>query len=112
MHIHLKISLCSEDGPRFFGSGVYQLLLGIRRTGSLRAATMEMGMAYSKAFRIMKTAEEQFGFPLTRRKTGGAGGGGSELTPKAEDLVERYEALMRECKELSGTLYEKYFSDF
>ncbi len=112
MYLHLKISLCDEEKTRFFGHGVYVLLLGIRKTGSLRAAALEMGMAYSKAFRILKNAEEHFGFPLTCRKSGGAGGGGSALTEQAEDLLVRYEALMADCKQLSEQLFAKHFSGF
>ncbi len=112
MELQLKISLCDEQGQRFFGRGVYQLLRGIRETGSLRAAAMDMGMAYSKAYRIMKRAEEGFGFSLTRRKSGGIGGGGSALTPKAEELVRRYEALSADCAQISDTLFQKYFGDF
>ncbi len=112
MHLRLKISLCDDQGERFFGPGVYALLLGIRGRGSLRGAAADMGMAYSKAFRILKRAENCFGFPLTMRQSGGVGGGGSVLTEKAEDLLVRYEALMADCKALSGTLLEKHFGDF
>ncbi len=112
MELKIKISLHAADGTRFFGYGIYMLLLGIRESGSLRSAAAEMGMAYSKAFRIFKTAEEHFGFPLTRRKNGGAGGGGSELTPRAEELVERYRLLLEERDELAAKMYDKYFADY
>ncbi len=112
MRVKLKVSLCAEDGTRFFGYGVYQLLLGIRETGSLRAAAAEMDMAYSKAFRILKTAEEYFGFALTERKSGGIGGGGSVLTEKADALLVRYQALILERDALEGQLLERYYGDF
>ena len=34
-----------------------------------------MGLAYSKAFRMIKNAEEALGFSLTNRTTGGRSGG-------------------------------------
>ena len=40
-------------------------------TGSLRAAAMSMGMAYTKALAIMRRAEKNLGFPLTARRIGG-----------------------------------------
>ncbi len=112
MELQLKLSFCDDTGERFFGRGVYQLLRGIQRTGSLRAAAMDMGMAYSKAYRIMKRAEEAFGFPLTRRESGGIGGGGSELTPQAQELTDRYERLSTACNDMAQTLFHQLFRDF
>ena len=43
---------------------------------------MSMGMAYTKALAIMRRAEKNLGFPLTARRIGGKGGGGS--VPDAE----------------------------
>ena len=40
-----------------------------------------MGMAYTKASRMVKTAEASFGFPLTERTIGGVGGGAPEQRP-------------------------------
>ena len=45
-----------------------------------------MGMAYTKALAIMRRAEKNLGFPLTARRIGGKGGGGSVLTPKAKEF--------------------------
>ena len=37
-----------------FGRGIASLCIGVRDTGSLNAAAKSMGMAYSKAWRIIK----------------------------------------------------------
>lgn len=112
MKVTLRICLCDEAGGRFFGEGPYRLLKGIQEKGSLRAAAMEMGMAYSKAFGILRSAEERLGLPLTQRKIGGVGGGGSVLTPGAEDLMIRYEAYKAACREAAKNLYYRHFSTF
>ncbi len=112
MQVQLRICLCDEEGDRFFGEGPYRLLKGIQDKGSLRAAAMEMGMAYSKAFGILHSAEERLGLPLTQRKIGGTGGGGSVLTPGAEDLMTRYEAYKVACREAAESLYYRYFATF
>ena len=73
-----------------FGPGVAELLERVDRLHSLRKATIEMEMAYSKAWRVMKIAEENLGFPLLKSVTGGKGGGGAELTPDAKSFLAAY----------------------
>lgn len=112
MKATVRICLCDDTGLRFFGEGPYRLLLGVERLGSLRAAAQEMNMAYTKASALMKHAEQVLGFPLTRRKIGGNGGGGSVLTPGAKELMERYERYCAACREQAERLYQECFSSF
>ena len=53
-----------------FGPGVAQLLHRVERLHSLRAAAMEMEMAYSKAWTVMKNSENALGFKLLAFTTG------------------------------------------
>ena len=72
-----------QNGQRFFGPGVAELLERVREHRSLRAAAASMEMAYSKAWRIIHEAEEGFGFRLLDSTIGGRhGGGASELLSK------------------------------
>lgn len=68
----IRVFLCDDDHLRFFGEGPCRLLHLIEETGSLRAAAMSMGMAYTKALAIMRRAEKNLGFsahgPPDRRK--------------------------------------------
>lgn len=72
-----------------FGSGVAQLCRGVERTGSLNKAAKEMGMAYSKAWRIVKHTEEAFGVQLLDRN----GAHGSTLTPAGRMVLAAYDEL-------------------
>ena len=99
-----------EDGVKFFGEGPCRLLHGIDRTGSLRAAAMEMDMSYSKATAILNRAEKALKFPLTEKKIGGKGGGGSQLTPKAREFLKRYEKYREACYEANSRIYHEIFS--
>ena len=72
----IRTYLCNDENHRFFGEGPRQLLHAIDETGSLRSAALSMNMAYTKALRIIRSAEATLGFPLTVRTTGGKGGGG------------------------------------
>lgn len=99
-----------ENGEKFFGEGPCRLLHGIERTGSLRAASMEMNMSYSKAITLMNRAEKALKFPLTEKKIGGKGGGGSHLTPEAKEFLKRYEKYREACYEANNRIYHEIFS--
>ena len=76
-----KITLTDDNGIKFFGEGPCRLLRCVEKTGSLRAAAMEMEMAYSKASKLLKQAETNLGFSLTTRSAGGKDGGGNGDNP-------------------------------
>ena len=100
-----KIIFTDDDGNKFFGEGPMQLLRAIERTGSLRAAAMEMEMAYSKANKLLKQAEANLGFPLTQRSTGGKDGGGSVLTSQGKRWLQQYIAYRNACLRENQRLY-------
>ncbi len=83
-----------RDG-KCFGPGIAELLRRVDATHSLRAASLGMGMAYSKAWRIMKETEAQLGFRLLHSTTGGHNGGGAELTAEGRAMLEKYEVFLR-----------------
>lgn len=104
-----KITLTDDNGIKFFGEGPYRLLCCVEKTGSLRAAAKQMEMAYSKACKILKQAENALGFLLTTRSVGGKDGGGSILTPEGKQLLLQYEAYRDACVQANLALYRQYF---
>ncbi|WP_395151497.1 winged helix-turn-helix domain-containing protein [uncultured Allofournierella sp.] len=112
MKPHIFLQLCDDQNQRFFGSGPYRLLLGVEELGSLRASAQRMGMAYSKALALIRTAEQELGFPLTCRTIGGKGGGGSTLTEGARELMMRYEAYVAACSQACDNLFQIHFGSF
>ena len=55
LHLKLTLRLYSDDDQRCFGPGIATLLERVVVHRSLRAAAASMGMAYSKAWRIIRT---------------------------------------------------------
>ena len=104
-----KIQLFDENGEKFFGEGPCHLLEKVEQTGSLRCAAASMEMAYSKALKLVKQAEEALGFPLTQRSVGGRDGGGSTLTPEGREFLHKYEAYRDACVQANRELYANYF---
>lgn len=83
----------------------------MERTGSLRQAAMNLGMAYTKALKILTHAEENLGHSLLDRAAGGRSGGGSHLTREGKELMDRYEDYRRACKEANEGIYREIFGD-
>lgn len=106
-----RIIFFDDNGEKFFGDGPVLLLHAVEETGSLRAAAMSMGMAYTKAFKILKHAETALGFALTSRFVGGKDGGGSQLTPEGKEWLERYEKYRDACVQANRELYLEFFPE-
>lgn len=93
----------------FYGPGVNELLKKINDTGSIQEACTLMGMSYSKGRKMLKTIEQQLGYPAVTRWTGGIGGGGSVLTDEGKQLIETYETMKEELDDFARDLFVKYF---
>ncbi|WP_135664698.1 TOBE domain-containing protein [Halorhabdus rudnickae] len=83
---HLRI-----DGVSFDASDA-ALLAAIDEHRSLNAAAEALGRSYSRAHDRLKELESVLG-SLAERSRGGRQGGGSELTSKGRDLLDRFDRL-------------------
>lgn len=104
---HLSLLLFTEE--KCFGPGPMRLLRGVERTGSLQKSAEEMGMAYSKAWKMMKEMEKHLGFSLLLRYPGGKHGGGSVLTEKGRYFLEKYETMLQKIEDCGQKIFEETF---
>ena len=88
----LFIAPADGDPESAFGGGLIALLRGVQETGSLNRAAKDMHMAYSKAWKLMNSAEAQFGQNLIERD----GARGSTLTEAGTRLVAAFDAASDE----------------
>lgn len=109
--LHPAVTLRLYTDRKCFGPGIAMLLRRVQTFHSLRAAAMDMNMAYSKAWTILKEAERGMEVKLLHSTTGGRGGGGAVLTEDGERLLAAYNACEKELKEEGQRLFEKYFGD-
>ena len=107
MKVAYKIWI-DQDG-KAFGDGPYELLKGVEETASLHKVADQMGMAYSKAWKLIRTMEQRLGFSLLDRKVGGQSGGGSKITPQAKEFMQCYDRFREEAKEALEEIYQKHF---
>ena len=109
LQLKLTVRLFTEDDRRCFGPGIATLLERVQLHKSLRSAAASMGMAYSKAWRIIRTAEEVFGCKMLDSTTGGRNGGGASLTPEAERLLAAYRAYQADVERCARERFEEAF---
>ena len=98
------------DGKPVFGQGRDDLLRLIQKTGSINAASREMGIPYRKAWSYLDAMEKRLGFPLVNRLKGGAGGGESTLTAEALGLLDKFNALQQGVQEIIDNKFKELFS--
>ena len=102
----VEISLMANE--EFFGAKTAELLQEIERTGSRQVACAKVGISYSKATNLIKKAEQQLGFPIVERWTGGTGGGGSCLTAEGRELLGHYREMVSEVQKSTEEMYRKH----
>lgn len=86
-----------QSGQRMLGGASrIGLLVAIHETGSITGAARSVGMSYKGAWDAIDAMNNLAGEPLVIRATGGKGGGGTTLTPRALRLVDTWRLLERE----------------
>ena len=95
-HPTLKIKIYQED--LVFGPGLVILMEHILVTESMKDACGEMGMSYSKGWKIINRAEKELGYELLERRHGGKSGGKCTVTEKGRDCLQKS--------------FEKYFPEY
>jgi len=100
-----------DNNGKAFGEGPYELLKRVEQTQSLHQAANQMGMAYSKAWTILRITEQRLGFPLLDRKVGGQSGGGSQITARAKNLMKHYEGFRKDVEKAMRKSYRRHFGD-
>ena len=65
----------------------------IERTGSISAAGRELKMSYRRAWLLVDTMNRCFQRPLVETATGGASGGGAQVTDLGRDILRRFRAI-------------------
>jgi molybdate transport system regulatory protein len=100
-----------DNNGKAFGEGPYELLKRVEKTQSLHQAAIQMGMAYSKAWKLVLTMEKRLGFALLIRKAGGLTGGGSQITPQARNLIKDYGRFRKDVEKIMQKIYKRHFSN-
>ena len=77
------------------GPGKSDLLEAISETGSISESARRLGMSYRRAWLLVDTMNRCFREPVVASATGGAGGGGAQVTAFGRRVLARYRAMLR-----------------
>ena len=112
MDRELRVVLSARvfSDQKCFGPGVSQLLKRVDELHSLRAAALSMSMAYSKAWTVVRNAEDGLGFKLLASNIGGRNGGGAALTDEARQVMRAYDEYCAKLRAYGETLFEQTFA--
>ncbi|MGF6964068.1 molybdate transport system regulatory protein [Paraburkholderia sp. WC7.3g] len=95
--LELSGSVWFQAGTQTLGGAArIALLAAIGETGSITSAAKAVGISYKGAWDAVDTMNNLAGEPLVVRLTGGKGGGGTTLTPRAVKLIDTFRAVERE----------------
>ena len=83
-------------GETLGGGGRIELLAQIHQHGSITQAAKAIGMSYKAAWDAIDAMNQLTGQPLVLRSTGGKGGGGTQLTERAQRLVKNFSLIEAE----------------
>lgn len=86
-------------GHTLGGAARIALLDAIGKTGSITAAAKAVGLSYKAAWDAVDAMNNLAGEPLVVRASGGRGGGGTTLTPRAQRLIATFAAVEREHRQ-------------
>lgn len=82
-----------EADERFMGIGRLELLAHIQALGSISKAAQAMNMSYKRAWDLVSSMNTQARTPLVLTQTGGKQGGGTEITPAGQQMLQEFQAL-------------------
>ncbi len=107
MRIRTNIWIEDREGNVVFGLGRQKILNAIRETGSMRGAAERLGFSYRGLWARIRHSERRLGFALVDSRPGRGEGGGTRLTPRAIQLIDGYEKMIRGIYDASERAYRR-----
>jgi len=101
-----KIWIEDTEGNVVFGTGRLRILKAIKQHGSINSAAKALKMGYRAVWARITATEHRLGKKLLIRKSGGSSGGGSQLTPLAENMLSQYENVQKNIEQITDDLFE------
>ena len=98
-------------GLSFLSSGRYELLMAVASTRSINAAAKALGISYRKAWSQLEAMEGHAPFLLLERRSGGKGGGETQLTEEALELLDKFNKLRSEVQFAADHYFSIIFVD-
>lgn len=104
--VRSKIWLENDRGEVVLGPGRLRMLSAIEEQGSLNAAAKALSMSFRALWARVTASEKRMGEKILLRSTGGAHGGGSELTDAGRALLHDFKELEKKSQEAVDELFK------
>jgi molybdate transport system regulatory protein len=112
LYVKTKTWIENAEHQLLFGKGKTEILELIEQEGSIAKAAEKLEMSYKKAWTHIKILQKNIADELVVPQKGGAGKGGTTLTPKALELVRNYSQLQKDIEAFANKRFlELFFPD-
>ena len=111
MRTCLKVWIETEDGRVALSEWRVMLLEAVAEHGSFVAAARALGVPHRTAWQRIQEMELSLGVRLLETASGGVGGGRSQLSAAAQDLVQRYQWMRAGFDDLVLKCFVNGFND-
>jgi len=108
MNVKVKIWIEDESENLIFGGGKTEVLEYIDQTGSIQEASKRVGMNYKKAWNHIRILQDYISDELVIVSKGRSVGG-TQLTPKAREVIHKYKTLKADINAFSEKRFEELF---
>ena len=104
-----EIQVSFSGKQSFFDGESAALLRQIDSCGNVREACEKIGISYSKAWSMIRLAEEGLGGRIVERRAGGRDGGGASVTERGRMLCRLYGQSEEEIRSCAEKKYREIF---
>lgn len=109
IHIRTKTWIENHEGQLLFGKGKTEILEAIEREKSISAAAKKVGMNYKKAWSHVQILQNHLDDKLVYTQKGAGEQGGSFLTDKGAEYIQKYRELQSEIEEFANKRFRELF---
>lgn len=111
LQLKTKTWIENPQGELIFGKGKTELLEFIDEIGSLLKAAQAMQINYKKAWTHLKQIQTSSDEELVISKQGRSLESGTKLTPKAKELVIKYQILQQDIENFANWRFKELFEE-
>ena len=108
--LRAEVSVCIAGKKLFFNADTKLLLKQIEAFGNVQEACRSINISYSKGWKILHSLENELGYQIVTRHSGGKNGGSAAITSKGMRLIELYELLEKQINHNAAVEFNRIFS--
>jgi len=109
LYVKTKTWIENQNKDLLFGKGKTDILELIKEHGSISKAAEILGMNYKKAWTHIKILQKNLDDVLVVSHKGQGEEGGTKLTPKADEYIEKYKLLQDDIENYANERFKELF---